>query len=264
MSDGEKKERVPYAKYAFVNPYNLTLLAGAATVAAATGNWMVGVAAAGAEALWMLFAPDSRLLRRSWFDRRHAEDQAERESARLELAIAGVVERDQQRCRALRDKKAQIDRLCAENPSFTADLLRGELDKLDQLVASFIEMCVTCNRYVEYLDTVDLDAIERDIRRYTALCDREPAGGERRTLAMKNLDVLHRRKAKVAEIRQYVGTARSQLDLIENTFQLLADQIVTMRSPQELSGQLDSLIDGVEAVRQTTRETDKLLQAIER
>ena len=84
------------------------------------------------------------------------------------------------------------------------------------------------------------------------------------TLALKNLEVLQRRRAKIAEIRKYVGTARAQLDLIENTFQLLADQIVTMRSPQELSGQLDSLLDGVEAVRQTTRETEKLLQAIER
>ncbi len=36
-----------------------------------------------------------------------------------------------------------------------------------------------------------------------------------------------------------------------------------MRSPNELSGQLDELLDGVEAVQQTTRETDRLLQAIE-
>ncbi len=47
-------------------------------------------------------------------------------------------------------------------------------------------------------------------------------------------------------------------------FRLLADQIVTMRSPQELCGQLDELLDGVEAVRQTSRQTEKLLQAIER
>jgi hypothetical protein len=31
-----------------------------------------------------------------------------------------------------------------------------------------------------------------------------------------------------------------------------------------LSALLDELVDGVEAVRQTARETDKLLQAIER
>ena len=46
------------------------------------------------------------------------------------------------------------------------------------------------------------------------------------------------------------------MELIENTFGLLADQIVTMRSPRELSGQLDDLADGVEAVKTTARETD--------
>jgi len=265
MADaGEKKDKVPYAKYAFYNAYNLSLLAGTAAVAAATGNWMLGVAAAGAEAIWMLFAPDSRLLRKLWFDKRHAELRTADERARLESQIAALPDRDRDRCFALREKKEGIDRLCAENPAFTADLLRGELDKLDQLVASFVDLAVTSNRYVNHLDTIDLDVLERDIRRYSAIVDRAPVEDERRQLALKNLEVLQRRKAKVAEIRQYVGTARSQLDLIENTFQLLADQIVTMRSPTELSGQLDALMDGVEAVRQTTRETDRLLQTIER
>ena len=58
--------------------------------------------------------------------------------------------------------------------------------------------------------------------------------------------------------------ARGQLDLISNSFQLIADQIVTMQSPQELSGQLDELLDGVESVKQTAADTEKLLATIER
>jgi len=50
--------------------------------------------------------------------------------------------------------------------------------------------------------------------------------------------------------------------LIENSFQLIADQIVTMQSPQELSGQLDELLDGVESIRQTAVETDRILGSI--
>lgn len=261
---GDEKKKVPYGKYAFANAYNISLLVAAGAVSVVTGSWMLAVAAAAGEAIWMLFAPDSRLLRKLWFDKAHAQKESEEEQKRLAAAIGGLMDRDRERCIALQAKKGQIDKLSAENPAFTADLLRSELGKLDELVRSFIEMCVTCNRYVEYLDGVDLDGIERDIQRYTAIVDRAPAADERRQLALKNLDVLHRRKAKVAEIRKYVGTARAQLDLIENTFQLLADQILTMRSPQELSGQLDALMDGVEAVRQTTRETDRLMQAIER
>ncbi|HEX2571801.1 MAG TPA: hypothetical protein VH877_19750 [Polyangia bacterium] len=262
--NGDEKKKVPYARYAFANPYNLSLLAGAAAVALGTGNWMLGVAAAGAEAIWMLFAPDSRLLRKFWFDKKHAVLLEAAKEERLQATIANLPERDRGRCLTLREKVRQIDRLSEQNPAFTAELLRSELGKLSALADSFVEMSVTCTRYLEYLDTVDLDALERDVRRYAGIVDRAPEGDEQRALALKNLEVLQRRRAKIAEIRKYVGTARAQLDLIENTFQLLADQIVTMRSPQELSGQLDNLLDGVEAVRQTTRETEKLLQAIER
>jgi hypothetical protein len=164
---------------------------------------------------------------------------------------------------ALREKQDQIHRLASENPSFTMDLLSGELGKLDALVKSFIDLSVTCARYQEYLKSVDLDEIERDSRRYHQILERDP-DNEKRELARKNLAVLDKRKQKYGEIRGYLSSARGQMELIENTFRLLADQIVTMQSPSELGSQLDELMDGVEAVSQTTHETDKLLQAVER
>ena len=92
-----------------------------------------------------------------------------------------------------------------------------------------------------------------------------PQGGERleglSELAQKNLAILMKRREKLAEIRDFVSQAEAQMALIENAFQLLTDQIVTMRSPKELSGQLDELMDGVEAVRSTARETEALLEA---
>jgi hypothetical protein len=78
------------------------------------------------------------------------------------------------------------------------------------------------------------------------------------------VSVLAQRKDKCEELRGYLFSASSQLDLIENTFQLLADQIVTMRSPQELTGQLDELMNGVESAKNTAREAERMLQGIER
>ena len=71
--------------------------------------------------------------------------------------------------------------------------------------------------------------------------------------------MIDKRLEKLGDIRNYLGVARGQLDLIENSFQLIADQIVTMQSPAELSGQLDDLLDGVESIRQTAVETEKVL-----
>jgi hypothetical protein len=258
----DDKPRPPYARYAFKNPYNYAVMGGFASAALLTGNWWLGLAGAGAEALWMLFAPDSRLLRKAWFDKRHQEDTDAARKAELDAKFKLLPEPDAMRCLALREKQEQINKLANENPAFTIDLLTGELTKLDDLVRAFLELSVTCARYQDYLGSVDVDEIERDLRRYHQILDK--GEGDKRVLAQKNIAVLEKRKEKYAEIRGYLSSARGQLELIENTFRLLADQIVTMRSPQELSGQLDELLDGVEAVRQTTRETDRLLQAVER
>ena len=259
----DDKKKVPYAKYAFSNPYNYAIMGGFASAAALTGNWWLGVAGAGFEAIWMLFAPDSTLLRKAWFDKRWKEELTAKQKAELDAKFKTLPDADAMRCLALREKQDQIHRLASENPSFTMDLLSGELGKLDALVKSFVDLSVTCARYQEYLKSVDLDEIERDLRRYHQILERDP-DDEKRELARKNLAVLDKRKQKYGEIRGYLSSARGQMELIENTFRLLADQIVTMQSPSELGTQLDELMDGVEAVSQTTRETDKLLQAVER
>jgi hypothetical protein len=258
------KPRPPYSRYAFKNAYNISLLAGAGAAAALTGNWWLALAGAGVEALWMLFAPDSKLLQKMVWDKRWAAELDAAKKAELDAKFKSLPESDAMRCLALREKQEQINKLAGENPAFTIDLLSGELQKLDSLVRSFVELSLTCSRYQDYLKSVDVDEIERDMRRYQQIMDKSGNDAEKRNLAQKNMAVLMKRKDKYGEIRGYLSTARGQLELIENTFRLLADQIVTMRSPTELSGQLDELLDGVEAVRQTTRETDKLLQAVER
>ena len=262
LSDGgsdEKAKDPPYAKYAFRNPYNYAILGGFASAAVLTGNWWLGLAGAGVEALWMLFAPDSKLLRKAWFDKVWAAELDAKKHAELEKKFKALPEADQMRCIALRDKQEQIRKMATENPSFGTDLLAGELAKLDGLVRSFVELQLACAKYGDYLRTVDLDEIERDTRRYQQIIDHST--GDKRDLAQKNLKVVLARKERCADIRNQQSTARGQLELIENTFRLLADQIVTMRSPAELGGQLDDLTDGVEAARQTARETEKLLQS---
>jgi hypothetical protein len=262
MSPADEKPRPPYWRYAFKNPYNYAIMGGFASAALLTQNWWLGLVGAGAEVLWMLFAPDSRLLRKLWWDKQFEEEKDAAKKAELDAKLKQLSPSDAMRTMALREKQGQINQLARENPAFTVDLLSGELKKLDDLVRAFLELSVTCARYQDYLESVDVAEIERDLRRYQQIVERGDAA--KRALAQKNIAVLEKRKEKYAEIHGYLSSARGQLELIENSFRLLADQIVTMRSPTELGGQLDELLDGVEAVRQTARETDRLLQTIER
>ena len=59
----------PYARYAFWNPYNISLFLGGVVLGVATGHEWISVLTCAAEVLWMIFAPDSKILRALWFDR---------------------------------------------------------------------------------------------------------------------------------------------------------------------------------------------------
>jgi hypothetical protein len=255
-------EKRPYLKYAFANPYNMSLLGGALAAAGLTFSPVLAVAAIGLEALWLLYAPDSKRLRHLLWDPRFEklrEALLEQERAgRLQL----IREEDRARVRSVIDRQQQIRRLAAANPSFTGELLRAELLKADKLVDAFIDMAVTCTRYEQYLESVDLDALARERMRWDDAVKAASEGDPAMAIAKQNLAIILKRLDKLKDIKQYLAVARGQLDLIDNSFQLIADQVVTMQSPQQLSGQLDELLDGVESIRQTAVDTDRILGSI--
>lgn len=257
-------EKPPYLRYAFFNPYNLSLLGGAAAVTLATGHWWVGLFAIAAEAIWMLFAPDSRLLQKLWFDKVWLAEQADVRRRRQIEKFNRLPDAEKVRALELRQLQRRIQKLAEDNPSFTVDLLREDVNKLEDLVDDFLDLAAACVRYEEHLQGVNLEALERDLRRFQAQADKLPPGDERRNVAQKNLQVLLQRKDRWKELRRNLQTARGQMDLMENTFRLLADEIVSMKSPTELGDRLDQMREGVEAVRQTARETERLLMAVER
>jgi hypothetical protein len=258
----KKNERPPYAKYAFLNPYNLSLLAGAGVTAAATGQWWLGVSAVALEAVWMLFAPDSTLLQRVWFDKVWQETKDLERQKRQYQKYSTLPPHEQYRATSLKQQQQQIEHLAAQNPSFTTELLRQDLAKLEGLIDDFLDMAVACSRCEQHLSTFDLDALEREMRRFKGQIEKLPAGDERRTVAQRNLEVLLQRKERYGDLAKNVQTTRGHMDLMENTFRLLADDIVSMTNPAELGDRLDDLRMGFEAVRETSKETERLLQAV--
>jgi hypothetical protein len=256
-------EKKPYLKLAFQNPYNLSLFLGSMTAALATGNPILALVALGAEALWLLHGPDSKTLRKLLWDPRLEKVRLAIEAREREERMKGLPDEDRGRVYELVGKQEEINRLAAQNPSFTGDLLRSELFKTRRLVDAFVEMAITCARYENYLDTVDLNELERDRERWQKSMSSDKISAPERDVAKKNFAVIMKRIEKLRELRDYLRVARGQLDLIENSFRLIADQIVMMQSPAELSGQLNDLLDGVESIRQTALDTEKMLTTLE-
>ena len=252
-------EKRSYLKKAFANPYNLSLLAGGLALSAVTLNPLLAIVTLGAEILWVVNAPGSKKLQEwLWDPSFDAEEQARQAAARAER-LKHLDESDRERVLELLTRQQEINALAAQNPSFTGELLRTELTKTDKLVESFIEMATTCSRYDAYLDSIDLSDLEKDRRRWESMAKRQDIRESETDIAQKNLAIINKRFDKMKEIHHYLTLARGQLDLIENSFQLIADQIVTMQSPQELTGQLDELLDGVESIKQTAADTERLL-----
>ncbi|HEV7919729.1 MAG TPA: hypothetical protein VGR02_02945 [Thermoanaerobaculia bacterium] len=256
-------ERRPYLKMAFANPYNLSLLIGGVAASVLTMNPLPALLACGGEALWLLHAPESKTLRRLLWDPRFEKVRLALEAQERAERMKYLPQKEKDRVNTLVAKEYEIQRLANENPSFTGDLLRNELVKTHKLVDSFLQVALTVSRYNDYLQTVDFNALEKDRERYQQRAASEKLGEQERTLARKNFEVIMKRVEKLRDIRSYLNVARAQLDLIENSFQLIADQIVTMQSPGELSGQLDDLLDGVESIQQTAADTEKMLNALE-
>lgn len=266
VSDRVKKKQPdepPYTRYAFLNPYNLSLLAGAGVAAAASGHWWIGVCAAAAEGIWMLFAPDSKILRALWFDKVWAESKKAEEEERLNKKFEQLTPNDQRRAFALREQKERIFQLAAENPSLTVELMREELGKIDRLLEDFLDLALVCARCEQHVSTFDLNALNASYQIYQQQVEYYRPGDKRRSVAEKNIEVLKQRKRRYEDLLRSLQTARGQMDLMENTFRLLADEIVTMGDPSELGARLEEMRVGVAAIRETTADADDAYENLE-
>ncbi|MBK8481299.1 MAG: hypothetical protein IPL40_09005 [Proteobacteria bacterium] len=244
-----------YARRLFHNVYNYSLLGGVTAAALLTGQWWLLAFGAGAEVLWMLYAPGSSVLRRRIDRGLDARDRELLQARRIAL-VDTLSRAERVRCERLISREAAIRRLAEDNPRFERTLLVGELRRLRQIVDDFVELAATTARFRSYLTQQDFEAIEHQARAYERQVSQ--AEGQARTLAQKNLDVVLRRQERLREIDAFVQQSGGQLDLIENTLHLLGDQIVSMHSPGELTHRLDELVDGVEAVRQAAGVAEQL------
>lgn len=257
-------DKPSYLKYTFANPYNLTLLGGALIASVLTLNPLIAVAALGLEGLWVLHGSQSRFMQRMLWDPMYEKERLEYEQQRRMAQVEKLGQGGQTRVMQLIEKEKQIQQLAMQNPSFTGDLLRNEIAKTHNLVNAFIDLAVTCSRYENYLASINVNQIETTRTHWQQFVEVNVGkiDAVEMDIAKKNLAIINKRIERVAEIRRYLKIAYGQINLIENSFQLLADQIVTMQSPNELSGQLDELLDGVESIKETAKETEQILRTL--
>ena len=79
---------------------------------------------------------------------------------------------------------------------------------------------------------------------------------ETRSLHEKNTDLLRRRLETFDEIERSVKRVEAQLQMIENFFGLVNDQVVTMPTPDHLDAiDFETLLSSIETTREILRQT---------
>ncbi|HMV48555.1 MAG TPA: hypothetical protein PKC13_07925 [Blastocatellia bacterium] len=253
--------KISYIKEALKEPINIggLLLAGAAAAYSATTGFLeptlVLAGALIAEGAYLVTVPASSLYRRL-VDRRsrHLIDDHRRKQ-RLEI-IKTFDPREREAVEYLSWMKNQIasnykkfTRLTEEPP---------QLRELEATWEAFVDLLDEYRRRKNHLKTVNRQAVENQLR--TAERTVQFAEPAVRPLHQKNVEILRRRLQTYDDIERSVKGVEAQLQVIENFFGLVNDQVVTMPTPEHiLSMDFDSLLSSIEMTKEILQQTAPIM-----
>ena len=255
MADDKDDSAIGYVKAAFHWQYNWISLAGAAGFALVSGSGLPLLLAAGLELIYLSTIPRNpqfQRLVRSW---KYAEQK--RQQAR------GLNDLFQELPAEMRSRYARLDAVCRairenyKRLTTTSQMFAEQMEsKLDGLSQSYVRLLNSAFHHRQYLTTTNPEVIRKECAALQADLEREPAKVQE--INRKRIEILGKRLAKFDKIKENCQVVDAQCAAIEDVLQLIRDQSVTMRDPQELSEHLDNLVKDVEQTEETVREVESI------
>jgi hypothetical protein len=258
-------EEINYTKEALFNTWNLVFLITAVAVAAGLG--LVGFVPAWLPELLLLLAGGAELLylgvmpRHERFQRYvRAEKRAERHQAPTQREIFSQLRnRSQRRYAKLRKLKEQIQANYQKLSYASQGILSNHIDKIDGLLDSYLDLLHQRERYRDFMDSAtenrilqSIDSLKKDMADDP---DRVRAVKERR------LKVLERRLARFRKAHENLEIIGAQLSTIEDVVRYIHEQSWTLQNPEEVTTQLDTLLQEVEETQSSIREIEDVFSA---
>ena len=247
-----------YVKAALGWQYNWIALAGAAGFALVSASALPLLLAAGLELIYLSTVPrNSRFQRlvRSW---EYAEEKRRREMSLSALFHEMPPE--------MRTRYAQLDSSCRairenyKRLSSTSQMFVEQMEaKLDGLAQSYLRLLNAAFHHREYLNTTNPESIRHEARELEKGLDQQAPKVQE--INRKRIEILNKRVEKHGKVRENCQVIDAQCAAVEDVLQLIRDQSVTMRDPQQLSDHLDSLVRDVEQTEETVREVEAIFEA---
>ncbi len=258
-------EEINYTKEALFNTWNLVFLITVVAVAAGLG--LVGVVPAWLPELILLLGGGVELMylgvmpRHERFQRYiRAEKRSERHQAPSQREIFSQLRNQSQRRYAkLRKLKEQIQTNYQKLSYASQGILSNHVEKIDGLLDSYLDLLHQRERYRDFMDS----ATEAQILESIEALKKDMADDAERVRAVKQrrLKVLERRLARFRKAHENLEIIGAQLSTIEDAVRYIHEQSWTLQNPEEVTAQLDTLLQEVEETQSSIREIEDVFAA---
>ncbi len=240
-------------KAALTSQYNIIAMVGAGLFSLVSWNWIPALIAAGVEIGYLVIAPAI-----PWYRKRVALQLEERTHVRSQKELQSKLQQlpkdDQKRyyrmyrvCQNIRENYKRFNT--------TSRMFLDEVaGKLESLLQRYLNMLQSLAAYEAYLVSADPSEIDNKLKRLRSELESDPQ--RVRDIKEKQVEILEKRLEKIAKAREDAKVVRTQLETIEEFVLLLKEQSLTIKDPDELTGQIDSLMLEVEMTEETVREIE--------
>lgn len=247
-----------YTKEAFLNPWNLAFLIMAMLTAfflSGAAPWfnIVLIMAAAAELMYLGIVPRQERFRRAV----RAQRAAEHAKPPSQKEIFSLLSRPSQRRYArLRKLEKDIQTNYRKLPYATQGLLESHLKKIDGLLDSYLTLLYQQERYDYAIQSTTESEVVRAISALRT--DMEDDAERVRAIKERRMRILEGRLERFKRGRENLDIIAAQLETIEDVTKYIHEQSLTLRNPEEITFQLDTLLNEVEETRASVEEIDEV------
>ena len=246
-----------FVKEALKWQYNWIGLGGAAAFALIAGSGFPLVLAAGLELIYISLVPQSsafRRLVRSW----QYADEKRKIEVRLQAMYKEIPPEMQVRYDRLRKLCANIRENYGKLSSTSQMFVKEMEDRLDGLLQGYVRLLHAQHQHLEYLRVTDPNRIQQELAGLQRTLDAAPVKVQE--INRKRVEILTKRLEKFGKIHENCDVINAQCAATEDVLQLIRDQSVTLRDPQQVSDQLEGLVRDVEQTEETVREMESIFE----
>ncbi|MBE0645430.1 MAG: hypothetical protein IH600_15205 [Bacteroidetes bacterium] len=237
-----------YFMKALKNPVGLVVLGGLGVISLASGNPLPILLGLAGEVAFVAGAPALPAWRRL-VDGREAslalEEAADKTRAELDALPVG----EQERYRRLKATAVSIRQNYEQYSDASRDFLATMTVRIDDMLDRYLRMLIAKDSYAKHLATTSAGELEARISRLDE--EMQHDDDRVREVKAKQRAVLSQRMEKLRKAESDGALLDAQLGTLEEMVMLLKEQSITMKEPEEITAQLDSLMGEIENTEST-------------